>query len=251
VIERRSRREIECIRQAGEIVAETLKLCGELAAPGRTTGELDREAEALIRKRGGVPLFKGYRGFPASICASVNDEVVHGIPGARELAEGDILSVDVGVRLGGYCADAAVTVAVGEVPAEASRLMEICRTALAKGIETLRPGVRLSVLSGAIQTYVEAQSCSVVRDYTGHGIGRELHEDPQIPNFVAKTIRDEVLPEGCVLAIEPMVTAGGPKVRRMANGWTVVTMDRSLSAHYEHTVAVTAEGPVVLTDGAP
>lgn len=250
MIERRSGREIECIRQAGVVVADALELCKKLAVPGITTGELDREAEALIRERGGIPLFKGYRGFPATICASVNEEVVHGIPGARKLNNGDIISVDVGVRLGGYCADAAVTVPVGEVSPDATRLMDICRAALAKGIEVLRPGVRLSVLSGAIQNYVEAQGCSVVRDYTGHGVGRELHEDPQIPNFVTKSVRDEVLPEGCVLAIEPMVNAGGPKVRRLANGWTVVTQDRSLSAHFEHTVAITIDGPKVLTDGA-
>jgi methionyl aminopeptidase len=250
VIHRRSRREIECIRQAGVIVAEVLELCSRLAAPGVTTAALDREAEALIRERGGIPLFKGYRGFPASICASVNEEVVHGIPGERELAEGDILSVDVGVRHGAYCADAAVTVPVGVIAPEAIRLMTICREALAKGIAAIEPGMRLSTLSGAIQKYAESQGCSVVRDYTGHGIGREMHEDPQIPNFVSGTIRDVTLPEGCVLAIEPMVNAGGAAVRRLANGWTVVTQDGSLSAHFEHTVAMTADGPVVLTDGA-
>jgi methionyl aminopeptidase len=250
VINRRSRREIECIRQAGAVVAEVLELCSRLAAPGVTTAELDREAEALIRERGGIPLFKGYRGFPASICASVNEEVVHGIPGDRALADGDILSVDVGVRLGAYCADAASTVPVGVIMPDAVRLMNICREALAKGIAALAPGVRLSALSGAIQKYVEAQGCSVVRDYTGHGIGREMHEDPQVPNFVSGAVRDVTLPEGCVLAIEPMVNAGGHAVRRLANGWTVVTRDRSLSTHFEHTVAVTADGPLVLTDGA-
>ena len=205
--------------------------------------------EALIRKRNGIPLFKGYKGFPKSVCASVNDEVVHGIPGPRKLREGDILSVDVGVRLGGYCADAAVTVPVGEIAAEAKHLIEVCRTALERGIGTLKPGMRLSTLSRAVQEYVESHHCSVVREYTGHGIGREMHEEPQVPNFFAKEIVDRILPEGAVLAIEPMVIAGGAAVRKLENGWTVVTEDHSLSAHFEHTVAITARGADVLTLG--
>lgn len=247
MIHRRSRREIDCIRQAGEIVADVLELCAARAKPGVTTEEIDRAAEDFTRERGGIPLFKGYRGFPATICASVNSEVVHGIPGPRKLAEGDILSIDVGVRLGAYCADAAVTVPVGEISPEAQRLIDICRAALERGIATLKPDMRLSTLSSAIQEYAEAQGCGVVREYTGHGIGRELHEEPQIPNFVSKSVRDCVIPEGAVLAIEPMVTAGGPRVKRLANGWTVVTLDGSLSAHCEHTVAVTADGPEILT----
>ena len=247
MINRRSPREIECMRQAGAIVAEVLERCRTLAVPGVTTEELDQKADALIRERNAIPLFKGYRGYPKSICASVNEEVVHGIPGPRRLQAGDILSVDVGVRLGGYCADAAITAPVGEVSEEAMRLMQVCREALDRGIRTLTPGMRLSTLSEAIQKYVESQNCSVVRDYTGHGIGREMHEEPQVPNFVTKAVRDRVLPEGAVVAIEPMVNAGGFEVRRLENGWTVVTADHSLSAHFEHTVAITESGGDVLT----
>ena len=239
--------EIEIMRTAGGVVAEVLDLCRELARPGVTTGELDRQAEALIRRRGGVPLFKGYRGYPSSICASVNEEVVHGIPGARALNEGDLLSVDVGVRLDGFCADAATTCPVGKVSEAGERLMRVCREALDRGIRTLRPGMRLSTLCRAIQLYVESQGCSVVRQYTGHGIGREMHEEPQVPNFVAKGMPDPVLPEGTVLAIEPMINAGRAEVKLLDNGWTVVTRDGALSAHFEHTVALREAGPDILT----
>lgn len=245
----RSPREIDCMRQAGVIVSEVLDLCRRLARPGVTTEEIDREAEAFIRTRGGIPLFKGYRGYPKSICASVNDEVVHGIPGPRALAAGDILSVDVGVRLGAYCGDAAVTVPIEGITPEAQRLLDVCRTALERGIAGLKPGMRLSTLCRTIQDYVESQQCSVVRDYTGHGIGREMHEDPQVPNFFTRRMEDRTLPEGTVLAIEPMVNAGRADVRKLENGWTVVTADHSLSAHFEHTVAITRQGPRVLTAG--
>jgi len=247
VIVRRSAREIDLIGRAGEIVAEVLTECRRMARPGVTTGELDEAAESMIRCRGGVPLFKGYRGFPKSLCTSINEEVVHGIPGPRRLKEGDLLKVDVGVRLGGYCADAAVTLPVGEVSAEAVRLMEICKTALERAIAAMRPNMKLSALSAAIQSYVESQGYSVVRKYTGHGIGREMHEDPQVPNFVSRSMPDPLLPEGTVLAIEPMVNAGGPEVEVLDNRWTVVTRDRSLSAHFEHTVAICDRGARVLT----
>jgi len=247
VIGRKSSREIERMRRAGGVVAEALALCERLVAPGVTTAEMDAEVEALIRKRNGVPLFKGYRGYPASICASVNNEVVHGIPGPRMLTDGDIVSVDIGVRLDRYCGDAARTFPVGNVSPEARRLMDVCRTALEKGISVIEPGMRLSKLSRAIQTYAEANGCSVVRQYTGHGIGREMHEDPQVPNFVAAGMADPTLSEGVVLAIEPMVNAGKAAVEVLANGWTVVTKDRSLSAHFENTVAIRNDGPDILT----
>lgn len=243
----RSPREIECMRRAGAIVAAVLALCKRLAAPGVATQELDEAAEALIRERGGIPLFKGYRGFPGNICASINEEVVHGIPGSRKLCAGDILSVDVGVKLGGYCGDAAVTLPVGDVSDEAERLMQVTRAALERAIATLRPNARLAEVSGAVQTYAESQGCSVVRKYTGHGIGREMHEEPQVPNFFAPSMPNPILPKGTVLAIEPMINAGGSEVEVLRNAWTVVTKDRALSAHFEHTVAIGENGPDVLT----
>ena len=235
------------MRRAGAIVAEALDVCERMIEPGLTTAELDREVESLIRKKNAKALFKGYRGYPKAICASVNEEVVHGIPGSRELKSGDIIGIDVGVRLDGYCGDAATTFGVGKISEEARGLIQVCNTALERAIGTLRPNMRLSELSRAIQTYVESQGCSVVRKYTGHGIGREMHEEPQVPNFVAPSVPDPLLPEGAVLAIEPMVNAGGSDVEVLKNGWTVVTKDGSLSAHAEHTVAIVAKGPEVLT----
>ncbi len=250
MLTQKSPREIECMRRAGDVVAEVLALCRRLALPGVATAELDKEAESLIRKRNGVPLFKGYHGYPSSICASINEEVVHGIPDSRALEEGDILGVDVGVRLGSYCADAACTIPIGEVSEEKLRLLDICETALERAIETLQPNVRLSKLSRAVQSYVESHGCSVVKRYTGHGIGREMHEDPQVPNFVSKFMTDLVLPEGVVLAIEPMVNLGRDDVEVLGNGWTVVTKDRRPSAHFEHTVAIRKDGPDILTAGS-
>ena len=247
MIIRRSAREIECMREAGGIVAEVLAMCRRVAVPGLTTEEMDREAEALIRKRGATPLFKGYRGFPKTLCTSINEEVVHGIPGPRTLKEGDLLSVDVGARLNGYCGDAAVTVPVGRISPEAQKLMDACREALDAGIATLEPGMRLGALCRAIQEFVEQRGYSVVRKYTGHGIGREMHEEPQVPNFFARAMADVTLAEGTVLAIEPMINAGKADVEVLDNGWTVVTRDRSLSAHFEHTVAITKNGPDILT----
>lgn len=235
------------MRAAGVIVAEALEVCRQMAAPDVTTAEIDAAAEACIRKAGGVALFKGYRGYPGNICVSVNEEVVHGIPGARKLKAGDALSVDVGVRLGGYCADAAVTVPVGAWTPETTRLAQVCREALDRAIGVLKPGVQLSTVCRTIQMYVESQGYSVVRRYTGHGIGREMHEDPQVPNFFARSMTDVTLPEGAVLAIEPMINAGRPEVEVLSNGWTVVTKDRSLSTHFEHTVAIRDSGPDILT----
>jgi methionyl aminopeptidase len=243
----RDRTEIETIRAAAQLVGKTLQMLGEHARPGVTTGELDRLAESFIRDHGGRPAFKGYRGFPASICPSVNDEVVHAIPGSTVLREGDILGVDVGVEKDGYYGDAARTFAIGEVSDEARRLLEVAREALMRGIAQARPGNRVGDISHAIQTHAEANGFSVVRTLVGHGIGREMHEEPQVPNFGAPN-RGPRLMIGQVLAIEPMVNVGGPDVVIRPDGWTVVTKDGSLSAHFEHTVAVGVQGPEILSD---
>jgi methionyl aminopeptidase len=215
-----------------------------------TTAALDRLAETFIRDHGGRPAFKGYRGFPASICPSVNDEVVHAIPGARRLDEGDVIGVDVGVEMNGYYGDSARTYAVGEVSAEAQRLMQVTREALLEGVARARGGNRVGDISHAIQTHVEHHGFSIVRSLVGHGIGREMHEEPQVPNFGLPD-RGPRLMIGQVLAIEPMVNAGGPEVMTQPDGWTVVTKDGSLSAHFEHTVALGPNGPEILsaTDG--
>jgi len=247
VIVVRSAREIELMRRAGAVVAEVLERLREIARPGVALEALDREAEALIRRRNGIPLFKGYHGFPSAICASVNEEVVHGIPGKRRLKEGDILSADVGVRLDGYCGDAAVTFGIGRVGPDAERVMRVARTALERAIAVVRSGCRVADISRAIQSYVESEGCSVVRKYTGHGIGREMHEEPQVPNFVSRVMANPELRAGHVVAIEPMVNLGRPEVQVLSNGWTVATKDRSLSAHFEHTVAVREDGADVLT----
>ena len=239
--------EIERMRKAGKIVAEVLHAIGKAAKPRVATAELDALAEELILRRGGKPLFKGYRGYPRTICASVNEEVVHGIPGPRRLRKGDIVSVDVGVSLDGYAGDAAVTFPVGEISTDAKKLISVCREALRRAISEVRPGVRLSRISSAVQEYVEAQGCSVVRQFTGHGIGKEMHEEPQVPNFVSPGMDDPVLEPGLTLAIEPMVNSGGHEVDVLDNHWTVVTKDRSLSAHFEHTVAVTEDDAEILT----
>jgi methionyl aminopeptidase len=243
----RSREEIESIRAAAKLVARTLKMIGREVRPGVTTGDLDRMAEEFIRSHGARPAFKGYRGFPASICSSVNDEVVHGIPGTRVLREGDIIGVDVGVEQGGYYGDAAWTFAVGAVSPEATRLLDVTREALAKGIAQARAGQRVGDISHAIQSHVESHGFSVVRALVGHGIGREMHEEPQVPNY-GPPGRGPRLMAGQVLAIEPMVNVGGPEVVTRDDGWTVVTEDGKLSAHFEHTVAVDTAGPVVLSD---
>lgn len=245
----RTPQEIERMRAAGRIVVEVLRRIRDMAAPGVALEALDAEAQRAIREHGAQALFKGYRGFPNTICASVNEQVVHGIPGGRRLAEGDLLSVDVGVGFEGYCADAAWTLAIGEVRPEARRLIEVCREALEKGLAAARAGNRLSAVSRAIQEHAEANGCSVVRAYTGHGIGRQMHEEPQVPNFVSPAYRvhDPALRAGMTLAIEPMINAGGHRVKTLDDGWTVVTEDGSLSAHFEETIAVTDDGPDILT----
>ncbi len=238
--------EIEKMRASGAIVAGALRLAKEKAKPGITTGELDALVEEYIRSRGAEPSFKGYNGFPASICASVNQEVVHGIPGDRVLEEGDILSVDVGACKDGFHGDSAVTLPVGEIGDESKRLMEVTRSALFKGIEQARPGNYLTDISSAIQREVEANGFSVVRKLVGHGIGRKMHEEPQVPNF-GRPGRGVLLREGMALAIEPMVNAGGYDVKVLGDDWTVVTVDGERSAHFEHTVAIRAKGPDILT----
>lgn len=243
----RSKREIEKIRDANQIVAEVLKCLREAVKPGISTLELDRLAEKLIRKRGGIPAFKGYAGFPASLCASVNEVVVHGIPRKDIiLAEGDIISLDVGAKLNGYFGDAALTVPVGEVSSEAKSLMGVTRESLEEGIRSAWPDEHLFTLSNKIQRYVESRGYAVVRDFVGHGIGTQLHEEPQVPNYgVAGT--GMRLKAGMVIAIEPMVNVGTYEVQVLADGWTAVTKDRKLSAHFEHTIAITDNGPDILS----
>jgi methionyl aminopeptidase len=242
----RSQPEMDLIRRSGEILVECFKKLEEMLRPGIETRELDRSAEELIRSRGAVPAFKGYQGYPASICTSVNEQVVHGIPGARMLAQGDIVGIDVGVVRNGYYADASRTYPIGEVSEKARRLMEVTREALDLAIEKARVGNHLSDVSHAIQRQAESNGFSVVRTLVGHGIGREMHEDPQIPNFGLPG-RGPVLAHGMVLAIEPMVNEGRCDVLTLKDKWTFVTVDGKLSAHFEDTVAVTDEGPVVMT----
>ena len=246
MIIRKAPAEIDRMARAGAVVADTLALIGERARAGVTTHELDELADDYIRSRGGIPTFKGYRGYPASICTSPNDMVVHGIPGLYALGEGDVLSVDVGVTLDGFVADSAYTFAIGEVSPEAERLLEGCQAALAAGIEQCRVGNRLSDISHAIQRVTEEHGYSVVRSLVGHGVGRSMHEEPQIPNF-GEPGRGPLLSEGMTFAIEPMINAGGAEVVLHEDEWSISTSDHSLSAHFEHTVAITGEGPRILT----
>ncbi len=247
MIERKSPQEIARMREAGQVLVAAMRLCREMAEPGVSTLEIDQEVEALIREAGARPAFKGYRGFPATICASINDEVVHGIPAAhRRLKEGDIVGLDLGAIVEGYYADAAITLPVGEVTPDVQRLLDVTRESLERAIAESRPGNRLGDVSAAVQRHVEAAGFGVVRAFVGHGIGRELHEDPQIPNF-GEPGTGPVLKPGMVLAIEPMVTMGHWGVRVLADRWTAVTEDGSLTAHFEHTVAITESGPDVLT----
>ncbi|MBI5629633.1 MAG: type I methionyl aminopeptidase [Elusimicrobia bacterium] len=246
-IELKSPKEISVMRQAGRIVAQILAVLAEAAKPGTSTLELDRTALHELDRRKAKPAFLGYHGFPACLCVSINSEVVHGIPSARRvLAEGDIVGLDFGCVVDGLYADAAVTVGAGKVSAAAQKLMDVTRQALEKGISAMAPGGRLGDISSAVQSHVEANGFSVVRDFVGHGIGRALHEDPPVPNY-GKAGTGPRLSEGMVLAIEPMVNAGGPEVETLSDGWTAVAKDGSLSAHFEHTVALTANGPEVLT----
>ncbi|MGH2683357.1 MAG: type I methionyl aminopeptidase [Actinomycetota bacterium] len=239
--------EVERMRHAGRVVAATIDRLVATVRPGTTTAQLDRLAEEEIRSAHAVPSFKGYRGFPASICTSVNEQVVHGIPGSRVLREGDLLSLDVGAIWEGYHADSAVSVFVGEPPsAEAEKLVRVTEESLEAGITQIRPGARLSDISHAVQETAEGAGFSVVREYVGHGIGRSLHEDPQIPNYGPPGRGPELRP-GLVVAVEPMVNLAGWETRVLADEWTVVTADGSLSAHFEHTIAVLEEGAEVLT----
>jgi methionyl aminopeptidase len=242
----KSRGEIETMREAGRITARVLREIGEAIAPSVTTAELDELAQEIVLEEGAVAAFKGYRGFPASICASWNSEVVHGIPGSRRLADGDIISIDFGAIVDGYYGDSAYTFAVGAVSDEAAHLLDTTRASLQAGISKCVPGMRLYDISHAVQTVVEREGFSVVREYVGHGIGAAMHEEPQIPNF-GPAGKGPTLKQGMVFAIEPMVNVGEAAVRSLDDGWTVVTTDGSLSAHFEHTVAVTDEGPLVLT----
>jgi methionyl aminopeptidase len=238
--------EIEQMAAAGRVLARCLNMLRGKARMGVTTGELDKAAEKFIRSQGGEPAFKGYRGFPGSICASPNSMVVHGIPGAYKLNRGDILSIDVGVILDGWVADAAITVPIGNVTPVAKRLLATTRAALFDALEQCRAGNRLGDIGHAVQQRVEADEFSVVRSLVGHGIGRDMHEDPQIPNY-GDPGTGEKLEEGMVLAIEPMVNVGNHPIRVAADNWSVYSQDGSLAAHFEHTVAITAEGPRILT----
>jgi methionyl aminopeptidase len=247
VIVCRSAAELERMRDAGRLVGEVLSELTAHVAPGVSTADLDALAEKRIVKAGAVPAFKGYHGYPATICASINDEVIHGIPsGKRVLQEGDVISIDVGAALDGYYGDSAVTLPVGRVTEEAATLLRVTEESLYKAIERVRPGNRISDLGHAVQKHVEAYGFSVVREFVGHGIGQRMHEEPQVPNY-GEPGRGPRLAEGMVLAIEPMVNAGKPAVKVLGDGWTAVTRDGSLSAHFEHTVAVTADGPWILT----
>jgi methionyl aminopeptidase len=242
--------ELEKMHRACRIVVDTLACLSEVALPGATTRDLDKIARESIEKAGARPAFLGYRKFPASLCASVNEQVVHGIPGSRRLKDGDIVGLDLGAVVDGYYGDAARTVAIGRVDAEARRLMQVTEAALHQGIGQCWPGKRVGDIGHAVQVHAEANGFSVVRDLTGHGIGTQLHEEPAVPNYGPAGRRQRLVPGMC-LAIEPMLNAGGPEVRRLADGWTEVTLDGSLSAHFELTVAVTEQGPWILSEAYP
>lgn len=242
----KSEREIEIMRQAGRIVAETLAVVAEAVRPGITTHDLDDVTYRTITKQGATPSFKGYRGYPASLCASLNDEVVHGIPGKRVLKEGDVVSLDVGALYKGFHGDSALTVAVGKINGRTQALLDACKAGLAAGIGAARAGARVGDISAAVQTTVEALGFSVVREYTGHGVGRNLHEDPLVPN-VGQPQTGALLRPGITIAIEPMINLGSWEVKLRPNGWTVVTRDGSVSAHFEHTVAIREGEADILT----
>jgi methionyl aminopeptidase len=242
----RSSSEIEKLRRVNQLVAQVLAELRQMAAPGVTTEDIDRVAERRIRAEGAEPAFKGYHGYPATVCASANEQVVHGIPSKRPLVEGDILSIDLGAKLDGYFGDSAVTVPIGRVSQGATELLRVTEEALFNGIAAVKPGARVSDIGAAVQQHVEAHGFSVVREFVGHGIGTSLHEEPQIANYGPRG-RGPRLTEGMVLAIEPMVNVGSAAVQVLSDGWTAVTRDGSLSAHFEHTVVVTASGCEILT----
>jgi len=246
MIIRKTPEQVEKMAASGQVLVRCLRMLAAKARPGVTTKELDAAAEKFIRSQGAEPAFKGYRGFPGSICTSPNSMVVHGIPGPYELKRGDVLSIDVGVVKDGWVADAALTVPVGPVSAEARKLLDVTKAALFAGTEQMRPGNHLGDVSAAIQRAVEIEGLSIIRTLVGHGIGRDMHEDPQVPNF-GEPGRGPELEEGTVLAIEPMVNAGGPLVRMGDDGWAVYSQDGSLAGHFEFTIAVTADGPRILT----
>jgi methionyl aminopeptidase len=246
MIIRKSQAEIETMARAGQIVAGTIALLEENVRPGVTTAELDALAEGFIRSHGGEPTFKGYKGYPAATCLSPNDMVVHGIPNDSKLVDGDVLSVDVGVTLDGFVADSAWTFPVGTISPAAQRLLATCQAALEAGIDAARVGNDVANISNAVQTVTEEAGFGIIRSLVGHGVGRSMHEDPQVPNFVSRN-RGPELKTGMTLAIEPMITAGTPEVYIHDDQWSISTVDGSLAAHFEHTVAVTAEGPRVLT----
>lgn len=246
MIIRKTPEQVDEMAVAGEILVRCLKMLERKARAGVTTGELDTAAEKFIRSQGATPAFKGYRGFPGSICASPNSMVVHGIPGAYELKRGDVISIDVGVVKDGWVADAAITLPIGEVGPVARKLLDVTKSSLFAGVEQMRPGNHLGDVSAAIQRSVEVEGLSIIRTLVGHGIGRDMHEEPQVPNF-GEPGKGPELEEGMVLAIEPMVNAGGPLVRMDDDGWSVYSEDGSLTAHFEFTVAVTADGPRILT----
>ena len=247
MIELKSPREIGLMRRAGHILAEVVERLRTSVKPGMSTLEIDEDVEEFIRSQGATPAFKGYRGFPATVCISINEEVVHGIPSAhRRIKEGDIVGLDLGCIVEGYYADCAFTLPVGDVPLKVQQLLDVTRESLDRAIDECRPGRRLSDVSHAVQKHVEAGGFAVVRAFVGHGIGRALHEDPQVPNF-GDPGRGPQLRPGMVLAIEPMVTMGSWEVRILDDGWTAVTRDGSLAAHFEHTIAITDDGPEVLT----
>ncbi len=248
MISLKSDHELQLMREAGRIVAEVLARIEDVIAPGMTTAELDTIAkEVIVDKYGAIPSFEGYRGFPGRVCASVNEEIVHGIPGGRVLSDGDIVSVDVGAIYRGYHGDAAITLAVGEVDAQSQKLLDVTAQSLRIGIKAAVPGNWTSDISRGIQEYVESQGFSVVREYTGHGIGSRMHEDPQIPNYYDPRMKRTRLRPGMTFALEPMVNAGGWRTQVLEDNWTVVTADGTRSAHFEHTVAVTENGPQILT----
>lgn len=242
----KSPREIEQLKRSNAIVAEVFEKLKGMIAPGITTKELDQVAEEYILSKGGRPAFKGYRGFPATLCISINEEVVHGIPGQRRLKEGDIVSIDVGVNFAGYFGDSAITLPVGEVDPESKRLLEVTEKALTIGIEKAKIGNRLFDISYAIQRWVESRGFSVVRDFVGHGIGKDLHEEPQIPNF-GSPHQGPRLEKGMVFALEPMVNEGTYEIRVLSDGWTVVTADGKRSAHFEHTISIADDGAEILS----
>lgn len=242
----KSPREIEKMRRSGKITSRVLTQLMQAVRPGMTTADIDEIAEREIRAGGGIPTFKGYNGFAASICASVNDEVVHGIPGSRALREGDLLSIDIGTTLDGYVSDSAVTVPVGSISTEARRLLDVTQQCLTAGIAQMQRGHHVGDIGAAVQAYAEGHGYGVVRELVGHGVGQAMHEEPQVPNYGEAGTGLE-LRSGLVLAVEPMITQGGPKVKILKDGWTVVTADGKLAAHFEHTIAVTEDGPKVLT----